>query len=214
MRTHYGVYQIRTRGGRTRKAYNSILTKVEALPRLSASGMIFRSPSLLINRDRVLDPLVHAMRPSANHLLSQPIPHDGEPRVIDGFDLADDWKYDDDVPVLEMVMANAIPAVKAEKVKIIALDCDAIIVSTKKAFNVHFSRSTCCVRIPIALCSRLWSPSSHLRSINSLRRNYWTYTSRRKFSCAQKAFRNLPLRSSKKSHPILARRFLSQLSKM
>ncbi|KAG7086305.1 hypothetical protein E1B28_002269 [Marasmius oreades] len=99
----------------------------KALPRLSSSGKIFRAPALTTGRDP--DPPINTVRPSLAHLASLPIPHDGDPQVCEEDELADDWKDEEDLPVLEMEMAPVVSCVEAGKIKVIALDCDAILVN-------------------------------------------------------------------------------------
>ncbi|KAF9260438.1 kinase-like protein [Marasmius fiardii PR-910] len=88
-------------------------------------GRIFRAPSLATGRD--CDPSVDAARPSLVHLASLPIPHDGDPQVNEEDEIADDWKDKEDLPILEMEMASVVPFIRADKIKIIVLDCDAVL---------------------------------------------------------------------------------------
>lgn len=97
---------------------------MENIPRLVPFGRIPRSPLLVLSRERVLDPSVDAARPSVNHLKTHPIPHDGDPHVNN------DQSDDEDDDGVTMKEANVVPAVKTAKIKVIALDCEAIIVRT------------------------------------------------------------------------------------
>jgi hypothetical protein len=107
------------------------------MPRRAASGRILRPLRLPSSEDRSLDLLVGALRPSTAHLRSLPVVHDGNPNVDeDKCCWADDFR--DDVPDLELYIAEPIPAVMAKDVKVILFDCNILIVSE---MNFYLNRS-------------------------------------------------------------------------
>jgi hypothetical protein len=98
------------------------------MPRRAASGRVFRPPSLPSIQGRSPDPSVDALRPCTAHLQSLPIVNDGDPNAKqDECPWADDFR--DDVPQLEVHVAEPTPAVMAEDVKVVLFDCNILIVS-------------------------------------------------------------------------------------
>lgn len=85
---------------------------------------------MVTDQDRVPDPLLDASRPSAGHLQTLPILHDGDPSTAEDNkgSLLDEWEDDSETPELHLQMAPVVDPVLVDKVKVLLLDRYVLIV--------------------------------------------------------------------------------------